>query len=89
MKEEVIEYLRFLEDKVLDKIPLIEKETYDELVRLSYGLLTSNDILRKIKQIDFIVHTLVERRMIGYSLSIEFGERLNRIIESIKDSMKV
>ena len=48
MKEEVVEYLRFLEDKVLDKIPLIEKETYDELVRLSYGLFTSNDILRKI-----------------------------------------
>ena len=61
MKEEVIEYLRFLEDKVLDKIPLIEKETYDELVRLSYGLLTSNDILRKIKQIECEQQQLEQR----------------------------
>ena len=72
MKEEVIEYLRFLEDKVLDKIPLIENETYDELVRLSYGLLTSNDILRKIKQIHFFFFFFFFILFFFYNLSYYF-----------------
>ena len=89
MREEVVNYLRFLDNEVLEKIPNIERETYHELVSLSYGLLNSKNILEDIKRINFLANLLVQKRMISYNLYIEFGERINNIIMSLKNSMKV
>ena len=88
-REEVVNYLRFLDNEVLEKIPNIERETYHELVSLSYGLLNSKNILEDIKRINFLANLLVQKRMISYNLYIEFGERINNIIQSLKSSMKV
>ena len=78
-REEVVNYLRFLDNEVLEKIPNIERETYHELVSLSYGLLNSKNILEDIKRINFLANLLVQKRMISYNLYIEFGERINNI----------
>ena len=84
MKKEVVDYLKFLDNKVLEKIPLIEKEIYHELVSLSYGLLNSNHVLGDIKRINFLVNVLVQKRIFSYNLYIEFGEMINSIIRSLK-----
>lgn len=77
MREEVVNYLRFLDNEILEKIPNIERETYHELVSLSYGLLNSKNILEDIKRINFLANLLVQKRMISYNLYIEFGKRIN------------
>lgn len=90
LKELKREEVNFVADnEVLEKIPNIERETYHELVSLSYGLLNSKNILEDIKRINFLANFLVQKRMISYNLYIEFGERINNIIMFLKSSMKV
>lgn len=83
MKEVVNSYLEYL-DSVLDCVPRKDMVCHEELLRTSYSLFQSSNILVEIQYLDYLICYMVYKRYISYKMFLELGGFLEKMVSGLR-----
>ena len=83
MKRNVNSYLEYL-DIVIDCIPKKEMVCLEEILKTSYSLLQSSDILLDICYLDYLFCYIFYKKYISYQMFLELGKYLKEMIHGLK-----